>query len=81
MTDETTRTDLHPTDEPDGTTATAASLRPVGESVTAPQDGDGDLDTGVDDFDTADEDEGAPQRVGYDPADVSGDTSLYRPES
>ena len=34
MTDQS-RADLHQTDEPDGTTAVQASLRPPGDSVTA----------------------------------------------
>jgi hypothetical protein len=38
MTDQS-RTDLHQTDEPDGTTAFGASLRPPGDSVSAPGDG------------------------------------------
>jgi hypothetical protein len=37
MTDQS-RADLHPTDEPDGTTAFEASLRPPGDSVTAAGD-------------------------------------------
>jgi hypothetical protein len=41
MTYEQSRTDRHPTDEPGGTSAFAASLRPPGESVTMPSpDGD-----------------------------------------
>jgi hypothetical protein len=79
------RFDRHPTDEPDGTPAFAASLRPPGESVTS---------TGTDTsdaFDDADEPRGpqAPfdgpvlpgdSRAGYDVADASGDTDAVRPQ-
>ncbi len=58
----------HPTDEPDGTTAYAASLRPPGESVT----GDTEPESG--------EDTGPDPRTGYDPAATSGDTDVYRPD-
>ena len=67
MTDERT-TERHPTDEPDGTTAHAASLRPPGANVAgAPDDEDG-ADVAVD------------PHTGYDPEAVSGDTAAYRPE-
>ena len=67
MTDEQT-VDRHPTDEPDGTTAYAASLRQPGDSVTsAPVDED---EPEAADVNTA----------GYDADAVSGDTDAYRPE-
>lgn len=59
----------HPSDEPDGTPAYAASLRQPGQSLG---DGETDADTG---------DEGAPDsRTGYDADAVSGDTEIYRPD-
>ncbi len=64
MSDE--RTERHPTDEPDGTRAYAASLRKPGES-TGP---------GEDEADAA----GETGRSGYDPGAVSGDTDVYRPD-
>jgi hypothetical protein len=95
MTDEQTRPDRHPTDEPDGTTAYAASLSPVGDSVrpggtdTDPDELAG-ADTGVDFEDT--DDATAPEsafdetvlpgesRAGYDVDDVAGDTEAVRPQ-
>ena len=61
-------TDQHPTDEPDGTTAHQASLRPPGHSLDAPADPGGDAE--ATDVDTA----------GYDADAVSGGTSEYRPD-
>jgi hypothetical protein len=95
MTDHQRGTDLHPTDEPDGTTALQASLRPPGESVTTAGaegiDSAGELghtdsagDTGRDEFDAADD--GADESrtevdgAGYDADAVSGDTGAYRPQ-
>ncbi|GGQ75096.1 hypothetical protein [Couchioplanes azureus] len=67
MSDSEVRADRHPTDEPDGTTAHAASLRPPGESVTTGEDDPGDQrEAGMD--------------GGYDAAAVSGDTDAYRPD-
>lgn len=68
-TDEQQRADRHPSDEPDGTPAYEASLRPPGESVTT-----GDEDPGIT------EDGGAADRSGYDADAVSGDTGMYRPD-
>jgi hypothetical protein len=80
MTDEQARQDRHPTDEPDGTTAMAASLRPVGDSVrqSADEEPGGD--------DTFAEEEGSTDappssRAGYDVEAVSGGTDEYRPQS
>ena len=87
MTDDLPREDRHPTDEPDGTTALAASLRPPGESVTpaAPQSGDvGDDFEDTDGSDTGDPFDGAVQpgqsRAGYDVDAVAGDTDAVRPD-
>jgi hypothetical protein len=53
MTDERAPSDRHPTDEPDGTTAMAASMRPPGGSVSSGEprstDDAGTDDTGTDD--------------------------------
>jgi hypothetical protein len=74
------RTDLHPTDEPDGATAYEASLRAPGHSVTpgdaAPQGAPDDdfEDAGTDDPGTTEVD-----RAGYDADAVSGDTPADRP--
>jgi hypothetical protein len=78
MTDE--RIDRAATDEPDGTPAYAASMRPPGESVqpggtptatdedialdAAPTETSGDVERGA----------------GYDVEAVSGDTDIYRPD-
>lgn len=69
------------TDEPDGTTAYAASLRPPGHSIEQTVDDQGDL---------APEDkrgnrDDSPQpsevdRAGYNTRDVAGDSPNYRPE-
>ena len=80
MTDEQARQDRHPTDEPDGSTAMAASLRPVGDSVRP----SGDAEPGGDD--TFAEEEGSTDappasRAGYDVEAVSGGTDEYRPQS
>jgi hypothetical protein len=84
MTNEQLRTDRHPTDEPDGTPAFEASLRPPGENVSTPADDDADLDTGADFSDDtgADADGVLPgqSRAGYDVDAVSGDTDAVRPE-
>jgi hypothetical protein len=75
MTDEPV-TDLHGTDEPDGTSAHAASLRPPGESITGgPDDG---VDFGADDDPDADDAE--VRRAGYDVDAVSGETAAVRPD-
>ena len=84
--------DRHATDEPDGTPALAASMRPPGDSVTTPGaddgDGDGDGDDGFDDPRTPAEPGAAfdgpvlpgESRAGYDVDDVSGDTDAVRPQ-
>jgi hypothetical protein len=94
MTDEQPRQDRHPTDEPDGTPAYVASLRPAGESVRPPAGRPDDADADADDF-TGDDtggDAGNPDsafdgpvlpgesRAGYDVDDVSGDTDAVRPQ-
>jgi hypothetical protein len=82
MTDEQSRTDRHPTDEPDGTPAFEASLRPPGETVSAAGD-DAARDDSDAEFDGVGRGSGDPlssdSRAGYDPADVAGDTDAVRP--
>ncbi len=90
MTDEQPRQDRHPTDEPDGTPAYAASLRPAGESVRPPATGPDDDADEFSDADTGDAgDPGAAfdgpvlpgeSRAGYDVDGVSGDTDAVRPQ-
>ena len=82
MTEQPHRTDIHPTDEPDGTTAYEASLQPPGHSVTPPES-----DAGADlaPEDTRGTDDEGPQpsevhRAGYDTRRTSGDSPDYRPE-
>lgn len=69
MTDAEPRAERHPTDEPDGTPAYAASLRAPGESVT-----------GGAEPERAEDETGPADRSGYDADAVSGDTSAYRPD-
>jgi hypothetical protein len=81
MTDATSP-ERHPTDEPDGTTAHAASLRPAGQSVS-PGSAEDQSSTGTDDFDAPPSDgseESDVSGAGYDVRSVSGDTDAYRPE-
>jgi hypothetical protein len=76
MTDETDRVDRNDTDEPDGTTAFAASLRSPGESLTTAPNGGDDLAPEGDEA-------GSPAidgRARYDAGAVSGDTDEYRPD-
>ena len=69
MSDDRQNAGLHPTDEPDGTPAYAASLRGPGDSIVG-----GDEDSGItEESDSAD-------RGGYDAAAVSGDSDAYRPD-
>jgi hypothetical protein len=76
MSDDRTRVDRQPTDEPDGTTAYEASLRPPGDSVTSTEDAEG----GGEDFD-AEPDAAPPEsRAGYDVDAAAGDSNDYRPE-
>lgn len=81
------RTDRSPTDEPDGTSAYAASLRPPGESVqsgvrrasTDEEIAPDAAPAGDDPF--ADEPDSSVERgAGYDVDAVSGDTDLVRPD-
>ncbi|MFF5084981.1 hypothetical protein ACFY36_48750 [Actinoplanes sp. NPDC000266] len=68
MTDQPHRIDIRQGDEPDGTTAYEASLRPPGHSV----------DPGVPADEPADR---APEdRSGYDSRSLAGDSSNSRPE-
>jgi hypothetical protein len=77
MTDDQT-TDRAGTDEPGGTPAHAASMRPPGENVTGgPDDG---VDFGADDDSDADANDAEVRRAGYDVDAVSGDTAAVRPE-
>ncbi len=74
MTDNATT--RNPTDEPDGTPAHAASLRPPGQSLGGgPDDG---VDFGADD--DRDATDAEVRRAGYDADAVSGDTAAVRPE-
>jgi hypothetical protein len=85
MSDE--RIDRAQTDEPDGTPAYAASLRPPGESVrpeARPEVSDEEL---APDAAPAGDDpvadgpgEGVERGAGYDVEAVSGDSEIYRPE-
>ncbi|XVV10233.1 hypothetical protein ACQP2X_36075 [Actinoplanes sp. CA-131856] len=77
MTDQPHRIDIRQGDEPDGTTAHEASLRPPGHSVEgradepadrAPEDRTGEKGGGVAD------------RSGYDSRSLAGDSPNYRPE-
>jgi hypothetical protein len=80
MTDDQSRADRNPTDEPDGTPAMAASLRPPGDSVRqSPDEEPGGDDTFAESAGSAD----APpaSRAGYDVEAVSGDTEEYRPQA
>lgn len=72
--------DRNPADEPDGTTAMAASLRQPGDSVRQSADGE---PGGDDTFAEAEGSADAPpeSRAGYDVEAVSGDTDEYRPQS
>jgi|1186.fasta_scaffold444998_2 hypothetical protein len=96
MTYDETRTDRHPTDEPDGTSAYAASLRPPGESVARPApdsdtaDADADFfagDAGVDSGDVLDDDLadefGTDVGDGFssDDVDPTSDAARRRPRS
>lgn len=80
MSDELTRLDRSPTDEPDGTPAMAASLREPGDSIRQSAD---DEPGGDDSFAEPADPAGAPplSRAGYDVEAVSGGTEEYRPES
>jgi hypothetical protein len=87
MSDHQTRADRHPTDEPDGQTAFAASMRPPGQSVGGSDAQD--ADTGEDFLEPqAPRGPDAPfdgpaipggSRAGYDVDDTAGDTDAYRP--
>ena len=70
MTYEQSRTDRHPSDEPDGTSAFAASLRPPGQSVTVPAP---DGDTAEEDADYFAADAGDRTGAGDDPAGAADD--------
>jgi hypothetical protein len=76
MTDESDRWDRNRTDEPDGTPAFAASLRPPGESLTSAPNGGDDLAPDEDEAGTGSID----GRARYDAEAVSGDTDQYRPD-
>jgi hypothetical protein len=81
MTDATSP-ERQPTDEPDGTTAHQASLRPPGQSVS-PGSAEDDASGDTDDFDRTPSDETDATDVsdaGYDAEAVSGDTEVYRPD-
>jgi hypothetical protein len=71
-------TDRSDTDEPDGTPAHAASMRPPGENLTGgPDDG---VDFGADDDPETDANDAEVRRAGYDVDAVAGDTAAVRPE-
>ena len=80
MTDEQSRLDRNPADEPDGTPAMAASLRQPGDQIRQ----DADAEPGGDDTfaeSAGSADAPAQSRSGYDTEAVSGGTDEYRPES
>jgi len=84
MTDATSP-ERHATDEPGGTTAHEASLRPPGSSVSpgSADDGSPAEPAGTDHFDEPQADDTAAaevSRAGYDADSVSGDTDAYRPQ-
>ena len=77
MTDERA-TESSPADEPDGTPAFAASLRPPGESLgDGPDQG---VDFGSDDDADADATDAEVRHAGYDADALSGDTPAVRPQ-
>jgi hypothetical protein len=85
MTDE--RLDRAPTDEPDGTPAYAASLRPPGDSVRPGRTPETTDDEIAPDAAPAGDDPvagqptgGVERGAGYDVDAVSGDTEIYRPD-
>jgi hypothetical protein len=81
MSDE--RMDRARTDEPDGTSAYAASLRSPGESVRPAGPADVDDDEIAPDAAPAGDDPlggGVEHGAGYDVEAVSGDSEIYRPE-
>jgi hypothetical protein len=83
MSDE--RVDRAPTDEPDGTPAYSASLRPPGDSVHPGGTSDASDDDIAADAAPAGNDavggqSGVGAGAGYDTDAVSGDTEIYRPD-
>ena len=81
------RLDRAPTDEPDGTPAYAASLRPPGASVQPGGRRDVSDEEIAPDAAPAGDDpvvdrpgDGVEPEAGYDVEAVSGDTDIYRPE-
>jgi hypothetical protein len=81
MSDE--RAERLPTDEPDGTSAHAASLRPPGESVQPGTTHEvTDEEIAPDPAPVGDDpvgSDGVEPGAGYDVEAVSGDTDVYRP--
>jgi hypothetical protein len=80
------RNDHLPSDEPDGTSAYAASLRPPGESVQSGTSHETTDEEIAPDAAPAGDDPvvdrpggGVERGAGYDVDAVSGDTELYRP--
>jgi hypothetical protein len=82
------RTDRQPTDEPDGETAFAASMRPPGQSVDS---SDAESADSGEDFEESQSPRGpdatfdgpvlpGDSRAGYDVNDTAGDTDAYRPQ-
>ena len=83
MSDE--RVNRAPTDEPDGTPAYSASLRPPGDSVQPggtrdTTDGEIAADAAPAGNDPVGGPSGIEAGAGYDPDAVSGDTEIYRPD-
>jgi hypothetical protein len=78
------RFDLHPTDEPDGSTAYEASLRPAGDSVTTSRDatsGDAPADAAPEDevlANVATHDRDDDFDSGEDAGEDTGTTGLAR---
>ncbi len=86
MDDNSANPHRHATDEPDGTPAFAASLRPAGESLTDEPGTGGDAG---DEFAEDPQEETPPfgrpilpgeSRAGYDVDDASGATDAVRPQ-
>jgi hypothetical protein len=79
MTDQPHRIDIRQDDEPDGTPAYAASLRPPGSSVDSGLPDDRRADLAPEDR-TGEKGGGVADRSGYDSRSLAGDSPAYRPE-
>ncbi|MEU8820630.1 hypothetical protein [Actinoplanes sp. NPDC048796] len=79
MTEQPHRIDIRQGDEPDGTTAYEASLRPPGHSVDPGVPADEPADLAPEDR-TGEKGGGIADRSGYDSRSLAGDSPNYRPE-